>query len=106
MKVNEYVENHLILSPIPSFPPPIPTPAPPPPSAPLPPVGADYEDYTGDYNGEEDRCSVLVALMQEHRRSKKYFGVKMMQIGFVIYKVSWLGVCVCVFQDKHDKMER
>ncbi|XP_050697521.1 calpain-A-like isoform X2 [Eriocheir sinensis] len=31
-------------------------------------------------------CSVLVGVMQEHRRSRKDFGVKMLQIGFVVYK--------------------
>ncbi|KAK3859138.1 hypothetical protein Pcinc_034716 [Petrolisthes cinctipes] len=49
----------------------------------------NYDDYPSDFNnGDEDRCSVLVALMQEHRRSKKHFGVKMLQIGFVIYKTT------------------
>ncbi|XP_069954172.1 calpain-A isoform X2 [Cherax quadricarinatus] len=34
----------------------------------------------------EGRCSILVGLMQEHRRSHRHTSVKMLQIGFVIYK--------------------
>ncbi|XP_045130569.1 calpain-9-like isoform X2 [Portunus trituberculatus] len=36
--------------------------------------------------GLNGSCSVLVAVMQEHRRSRRDFGVKMLQIGFVVYK--------------------
>jgi calpain len=32
-------------------------------------------------------CSIVIALMQEHRRSKRNVKVKSLQIGFVIYKV-------------------
>lgn len=40
----------------------------------------------------ESKCSVLVAMMQEHRRSNKQQAVKELQIGFVVYKVSlWIG---------------
>ncbi|XP_045616999.1 calpain-A isoform X2 [Procambarus clarkii] len=36
----------------------------------------------------ESKCSVLVAMMQEHRRSNKQQAVKELQIGFVVYKTS------------------
>ncbi|XP_064097877.1 calpain-A-like isoform X1 [Macrobrachium nipponense] len=39
-----------------------------------------------DDDENEGRCSVLIGLLQEHRRSLRSLGVKMIQIGFVIYK--------------------
>ncbi|CAG0885337.1 unnamed protein product [Darwinula stevensoni] len=39
------------------------------------------DDY--DPNGE---CSVLVSLMQEYRRQQRSLGVKMLQIGFMVYE--------------------
>ena len=41
------------------------------------------EDDDGD-----GKCSVLVALMQKHRRKQKKMGVQELCIGFSIYKVS------------------
>ena len=38
----------------------------------------------------EGKCSVVIALMQEHRRSRKKVKVKALQIGFILYQV-----CVC-----------
>ena len=47
----------------------------------------DFDPVT-DAPENEGRCSVVIALMQEHRRSRRNVGVKMLQIGFVIYQVS------------------
>ena len=38
----------------------------------------------------EGKCSVVIALMQEHRRSREKVKVKALQIGFILYQV-----CVC-----------
>ncbi|XP_076056282.1 calpain-B-like [Oratosquilla oratoria] len=35
---------------------------------------------------DDDKCSVLVGLLQEHRRSQRALGVRLNQIGFVVYK--------------------
>lgn len=43
------------------------------------------EDADGD-----GKCSVLVALMQKHRRKQRKMGVQDLCIGFSIYKVSSL----------------
>ncbi|XP_063848064.1 calpain-9-like isoform X2 [Scylla paramamosain] len=43
-------------------------------------------DETGAGVCSNGSCSVLVAVMQEHRRSRRDFGVKMLQIGFVVYQ--------------------
>ena len=47
----------------------------------------DYDPYIDDPDAE-GRCSVVIALMQEHRRSQRHLGVKTLQIGFIIYKVA------------------
>ncbi|XP_037089080.1 calpain-A-like [Pollicipes pollicipes] len=46
-------------------------------------------DPTPDENDDEDtdKVPVLVTLMQEYRRSQRQFGIKMAQIGFLLYKV-------------------
>ena len=36
----------------------------------------------------EEYCSVVISLMQEHRRSQRHLGVKTLQIGFLIYQVT------------------
>ncbi|XP_013421779.1 calpain-A [Lingula anatina] len=45
----------------------------------------DFDSSIDDLD-DEGKCSVVIALMQEHRRSQRHLGVKMLQIGFVIYK--------------------
>lgn len=40
-----------------------------------------------DDPGTEGKCSVVIAMMQEHRRSQRHLGVKTLQIGFTLYKV-------------------
>ena len=42
-----------------------------------------YEDADGD-----GKCSVLIALMQKHRRQQKKLGVRDLCIGYAVYKVS------------------
>lgn len=49
-------------------------------------IADDYDSYVDDPDSE-GKCSVVIALMQEHRRSQRYLGVKTLQIGFIIYKV-------------------
>lgn len=46
----------------------------------------DFDPVTDDPENE-GQCSVVIALMQEHRRSRRNEGVKMLQIGFIIYQV-------------------
>ena len=46
--------------------------------------------YIVDLNEDADgdgKCSVLIALMQKHRRKQKKMGVQELCIGFTIYKV-------------------
>ena len=50
-------------------------------------VFADDFDPVTDDPENEGKCSVVIALMQEHRRSQRNMGVKMLQIGFIIYQV-------------------
>lgn len=38
--------------------------------------------------GDSSRCSILLGLMQEHRRSEKHRHVAMLPIALFIYKVS------------------
>lgn len=47
----------------------------------------DFDPKTDDPD-VEGKCSVVLALMQEHRRSQRHLGVKTLQIGFILYKVS------------------
>ncbi|KAK2186212.1 hypothetical protein NP493_210g00025 [Ridgeia piscesae] len=47
----------------------------------------DFDPVTDDPENE-GKCSVVIALMQEHRRSRRNMGVKMLQIGFIIYQTS------------------
>ncbi|XP_042886096.1 calpain-A-like isoform X2 [Penaeus japonicus] len=35
---------------------------------------------------DDDGCNVLIGVMQEHRRSNRHMGVKMLQIAFFLYK--------------------
>ena len=47
--------------------------------------------YVVELNEDDDgdgKCSVLIALMQKHRRKQKKMGVQELCIGFSIYKVS------------------
>ena len=48
------------------------------------------EDYDEEFDDPEvqGKCSIVISLMQEYRRSQKHLGVKMLQIGYVIYKVT------------------
>lgn len=40
-----------------------------------------------DEDDEEGKCTLIVALMQKHRRSKRNAGVDLLTIGFAIYHV-------------------
>lgn len=46
----------------------------------------DFDPMTDDPENE-GKCSVVIALMQEHRRSQRHMGVKTLQIGFILYQV-------------------
>lgn len=50
-----------------------------------------YEDADGD-----GKCSVLIALMQKHRRQQKKLGVRDLCIGYAVYKVN------CHHMTSHD----
>lgn len=41
-----------------------------------------------DYGARESGCSVVLALMQKHRRRERRFGRDMETIGFAVYEVS------------------
>ncbi|ELT98268.1 hypothetical protein CAPTEDRAFT_97820 [Capitella teleta] len=47
----------------------------------------DFDPMTDD-PVNEGKCSVVIALMQEHRRSHRRVGVKTLQIGFILYQTS------------------
>ncbi|KAF6041126.1 hypothetical protein EB796_000562 [Bugula neritina] len=47
----------------------------------------DYDPIVDDPDSE-GKCSVVIALMQEHRRSQRHLGVKTLQIGYILYKVN------------------
>ncbi|XP_063584758.1 calpain-A-like [Penaeus indicus] len=55
-------------------------------------IGPDFDnDGTVDHVGQvddddDDGCNVLIGVMQEHRRSNRSIGVKMLQIAFFLYK--------------------
>ncbi|CAH1801821.1 unnamed protein product [Owenia fusiformis] len=44
------------------------------------------DDDDEDEDETKGKACVVIALMQEHRRSKRHMGVKELQIGFVLYK--------------------
>ena len=46
----------------------------------------DFNENTDDPDSE-GKCSIVIALMQEHRRSRRNVKVKSLQIGFMIYQV-------------------
>jgi len=48
----------------------------------------DDFDPIADDPDLEGKCSVVIALMQEHRRSQRHLGVKTLQIGYILYKVT------------------
>ena len=50
----------------------------------------DDFDPIADDPDLEGKCSVVIALMQEHRRSQRHLGVKTLQIGYILYKVGYL----------------
>ena len=57
--------------------------------APLPPNLTNSAAAPDDADDDDtDKVPVLVTLMQEYRRSQRQFGIKMAQIGFLVYKVS------------------
>lgn len=43
---------------------------------------------TPDYNSDDGKCSVVIALMQKSRRYKKKIGLESLTIGFKIYSLS------------------
>jgi calpain len=45
----------------------------------------DLEDP--DEDDEEDKCTVIVALMQKNRRAQRKLGMDCLTIGFAIYHV-------------------
>lgn len=51
-------------------------------------LSTDDFDPIVDDPDSEGKCSVVIALMQEHRRSQRHLGVKTLQIGYILYKVS------------------
>ena len=51
---------------------------------------SDHFDPLIDDPEIEGKCSVVIALMQDHRRSQRHLGVKPRQIGFIIYQVTYL----------------
>ncbi len=46
------------------------------------------DDEDSNHNLREPRCEVIVSLAQEHRRSHRDKKVKLMQIGFCLYRAS------------------
>jgi hypothetical protein len=52
-------------------------------------IKTDERDGTHPNEGHiMGTCSVVIGLMQEHRLSRKEEGIKMLQIGFIIYQAS------------------
>ncbi|XP_067932406.1 calpain-A-like [Watersipora subatra] len=47
----------------------------------------DFDPLVDDPDAR-GKCSVVIALMQEHRRSQRHLGVKTLQIGFILYQVT------------------
>ena len=43
---------------------------------------------------EDDKCTLIVALMQKNRRSQRRMGVECLTVGFAMYKVSHI-ICNC-----------
>ena len=57
------------------------------------PSFTDNPQYLVELNEDADgdgKCSVLIALMQKHRRQQKKLGVRDLCIGYAVYKVIWL----------------
>ncbi|XP_066301939.1 calpain-A-like [Branchiostoma lanceolatum] len=55
------------------------------------------DDYDPEIDPPEDqgKCKVVVALMQEHRRSQRHLGVRNLQIGIHVYKAN---------KDPHERL--
>ncbi|XP_014676929.1 PREDICTED: calpain-A-like [Priapulus caudatus] len=49
---------------------------------------ADRFDPRYDDEKQRGKCSLVIGMMQEHRRSQRHLGSKTLQIGFVIYKTN------------------
>ena len=45
-------------------------------------------DDPHEHDDHPETCSVIVGLMQEHRRSQRHVGLKMLQIAFLMYRVT------------------
>ena len=57
------------------------------------PTFVDNPQYVVDLHEDADgdgKCSVLIALMQKHRRQQKKMGVRDLCIGYAVYKVEEL----------------
>lgn len=55
-----------------------------------------------DDDDEENKCTVIVALMQKNRRAQRNMGVKFLTIGFDLYNVRMVSLILKVTRNRNE----